>query len=138
VLRVGETSKVFAVGFKPNEIVNAWVTTPLHRVAGNTPYVRLQADKDGIIKPILEAPGVPEPGIFSLTLYGTQSQNTAIAYFRVKTGPATLYDPFWRLFVSGGSKSSFAQSTPLDLRSLTQHRNEYRLAAQQAIATEGN
>lgn len=137
VLRVGETSRVYAVGFKPNEIVNAWVTTPLHRVVGNTPYVRLQADKDGVIKPILDAPGVPEPGVFSLTLYGTQSQNTAIAYFRVKTGPATLYDPFWRLFVSGGSRSSFVESTPLDLRSLTQHRNEYRLAAQQAIATEG-
>ncbi len=145
VLRVGEVSRLFAVGFQPNEYLKGWVTTPLNRVVGwvglvnsfstvkNYAYL-LQADKDGIMKMELPAPGTPLPGIYSFTLYGLQSKNTATAYFRVRTGLVPIYDPVWGRsdFEVDPPNSKASTVNPLEL---VQNRSQYRPQIQALLAT---
>ena len=46
----------------------------------------------------MTAPGIPEPGIYALTIYGRKSGNTAYAYFRVRTNTLPFYNPTWGSF----------------------------------------
>lgn len=139
VMRVGESFRLSATGFLPDEAVEGWVTTPLNRVVswgsrvsigkGNIPVPGSSsssyADAEGALHIYLTAPGTAEPGIYAFTLYGTQSKHSAIAYFRVKTGSVELYNPFWGEALSFGPEA-VASSKGVDLASLTEQRSQYR------------
>ncbi len=132
VIRIGESTKLTAVGFAPNEYLKGWITTPLNRVVGwvglinsnstpkSYPFL-LKAGSDGTIKMELPAPGVAEPGIYAFTLYGQTSNHTSIVYFRVKTGPATLFDPVWGRF-DYDVQPRPAEAKPVDVTTLAQQR----------------
>ncbi len=135
ILRVGEVSKLFAIGFKPNEYLKGWVTTPLGRVVGwvglvnsfstlkSYPYL-LRANKDGAFPMELPAPGVAVPGVYAFTLYGTESQNTAIVYFRVRSGPAAIFDPRWGTFDFDANPPRPAEAKQLDVLRLFEERKQ--------------
>jgi len=106
IIQVGDASKVVASGFLPGENLQAWLTTPLNRVVSwrgliiNTSSYGefnrlLRADSSGQWTSDVPGPGAPVPGIYALTVYGTQSGNTAIVYFRTRTNTLLNYDPTW-------------------------------------------
>jgi hypothetical protein len=134
VLRVGDSVQVQASGFQPGEPIKAWVTTPLDRVSASADPT-LRAAKDGSFKAVMDAPSTAVPGIYALTLYGTQSQNKAVAYFRMRTGTAVEFNPFWSLSVYSDTRPG-VQTPTVDLRSLTQYRDQYRQQWLAAIISE--
>ena len=132
VVRIGQTTNLVAEGFKPEEHLQGWVTTPLNRVVGWAGLVNslstvasysydLKTDENGTFKIALPAPGVAEPGIYAFTLFSPATNKTAIAYFRVKTGPAPLFDPFWGTFDFAPSFGGAAKDKPIDLTTLAQN-----------------
>lgn len=137
VLRVGEVSKLVATGFKPNEYLKGWVTTPLNRVVGWVGLVNsnstvkfynylLRANASGTITMELPAPGIALPGIYGFTLSGTESKKTSVAYFRVRSGPAVLFDPVWGRQDFDVNAPRQAKLAPLDVTTLFKQRDLYR------------
>ena len=135
-LRIGDEAKLVAAGFGPGEYLKGWITTPLNRVVGwvglvnssstlNTHPYLLKTDAQGVMRLSVPAPGVAEPGIYAFTLYGPTSLHTAIVYFRVKAGPATLFDPVWGQY-DYDAQPRPAEAQPVDVATLAQHADQYR------------
>lgn len=110
IVKASSDTPLDAEGFQPNEPLSAWVTTPLNRVVSwfglSFSSPKLVAGKDGHWKVTMRAPGVPEPGIYALTIYGRQSGKTAYAYFRVRTNTLSFYNPTWGSFDPAGPQSA--------------------------------
>jgi hypothetical protein len=70
-------------GFKPGENVASWLTLPDGRVDGETFYGEAGSDGRRPVRVTVGTDHVRQPGIYAITMEGTESHNKAIGYYKV-------------------------------------------------------